>query len=142
MLTWLKNIGLVLLLHSISISALNMSSPHHEQIQTLSSLAKEWRQMEYDGMDTRHPHEIDLASINPYLKGDHGVSIHRLATILEMKKLLRTLQYYHIPDSIKVDMLQYRSHLTDFNLNLNHEFMEPNILAGGLMDDWDFDIHI
>lgn len=139
MFTW-KNIMLLLLLPSIL--ALNMSSPHNDYTPILSSLYKDWKSIENSGVDTRHPHDIDLASISPHLKGDHGVSIHRLATILEMKKLLRTLQYYHLPNSVKIDMLRSVDHITEFNLNLNHEFMEPNLLAGGLLDDWDFDIHI
>ena len=137
----LKNIMFVWLLLP-SITSLNISASQHEQIPTLTTLAKEWKIMENSGLDTRMRHDIDLASINPHFKGDDGISIHRLATLLELKKLLRTLQYYHIPDSVKVDMLRSLDHITEFNLNLNHEFMEPNLLAGDLLDDWDFDIHI
>ena len=133
---------IMLLLLLPSIQTLNMSSPHNDYTPILSALYKDWKSIENDGFDRRHPHDIDLASISPRLKGDHGVSIHRLATILEMKKLLRTLQYYHLPNSVKIDMLRSVDHITEFNLNLNHEFMEPNLLAGGLLDDWDFDIHI
>ena len=63
---------------------------------------------------------------------DSEEKLYRIKEIFNKKKLLLLLESNTISQNDKLDLI---------NKDINPLSYSPSIMAGGLMDDWDFDLH-
>ena len=100
-----------------------------------------WKNMRNSGLDMRHG--PDLAEISPFYNSDGNISIDRLSHIQLCQKIVKTLECDSIAYPTKLAILKHFHFLFTGEMETlntdNNDVTEHRIMAGGLLDDWNFD---